>query len=247
MQTIDKQQFGAFVARLRKEKGWTQKELAERLCISDKAVSKWETGASIPDTAMLLPLSEALGVTVTELLLCRCQDPAQTMEQEDVEQVVQTAVLYGKERPQRTWREKGPWRLIYLLALLVEAVTLFFCLHLPGRWPGDEIWIMVVLGTVFGAYFCLYARLQLPEIYDRERINLVYDGFFRMHMIGIAFNNRNWPHILKVGRVWSCTVMVVLPLLVVTQLWSGLLWIMTLGIVLPGLFVMMYIVGKRYQ
>ena len=68
-----------------------------------------------------------------------------------------------------------------------------------------------------------------------------------MHMIGIAFNNRNWPHILKVGRVWSCTVMVVLPLLVVTQLWSGLLWIMTLGIVLPGLFVMMYIVGKRYQ
>lgn len=44
MQTIDKQQFGAFVARLRKEKGWTQKELAERLCISDKAVSKWETG-----------------------------------------------------------------------------------------------------------------------------------------------------------------------------------------------------------
>lgn len=47
MQTIDKQQFGAFVARLRKEQGWTQKELAERLCISDKAVSKWETGVSL--------------------------------------------------------------------------------------------------------------------------------------------------------------------------------------------------------
>ena len=47
MQTIDKQQFGAFVARLRKEQGWTQKELAERLCISDKAVSKWETGDSL--------------------------------------------------------------------------------------------------------------------------------------------------------------------------------------------------------
>lgn len=46
MQTIDKQQFGVFVARLRKEKGWTQKQLAERLCISDKAVSKWETGVS---------------------------------------------------------------------------------------------------------------------------------------------------------------------------------------------------------
>ena len=43
---IDKVKFGAFVAVLRKERGMTQKELAERLCISDKAVSKWETGVS---------------------------------------------------------------------------------------------------------------------------------------------------------------------------------------------------------
>ena len=47
MYTIDKQEFGAFVARLRKERGFTQKELAQRLFISDKAVSKWETGGSL--------------------------------------------------------------------------------------------------------------------------------------------------------------------------------------------------------
>ena len=46
MYSIDKKQFGAFVARLRKEKGYTQKELAARLFVSDKAVSKWETGVS---------------------------------------------------------------------------------------------------------------------------------------------------------------------------------------------------------
>ena len=46
MYTIDKQEFGAFVARLRRERGFTQKELAQRLFISDKAVSKWETGVS---------------------------------------------------------------------------------------------------------------------------------------------------------------------------------------------------------
>ena len=43
---IDKQKLGAFVAGLRREKGYTQKELADRLFISDKAVSKWETGVS---------------------------------------------------------------------------------------------------------------------------------------------------------------------------------------------------------
>lgn len=47
MFNIDKKKFGAFVAALRKEKGITQKELSEQLCISDKAVSKWETGGSI--------------------------------------------------------------------------------------------------------------------------------------------------------------------------------------------------------
>lgn len=44
---IDKQAFGAFVCTLRKERGLTQKELAQRLFISDKAVSKWETGGSL--------------------------------------------------------------------------------------------------------------------------------------------------------------------------------------------------------
>lgn len=47
MYTIDKKVFGAFVSRLRKEKGYTQKELASRLFVSDKAVSKWETGVSL--------------------------------------------------------------------------------------------------------------------------------------------------------------------------------------------------------
>ena len=68
MYELDKARFGSFVAQLRKEKGLTQKALAQQLFISDKAVSKWETGVSVPDTALLIPLAEALGVTVTELL-----------------------------------------------------------------------------------------------------------------------------------------------------------------------------------
>ncbi|OUN29402.1 transcriptional regulator [Blautia sp. An81] len=46
MYELDREKFGSFIARLRKEKGYTQKELAEKLSISDKAVSKWETGVS---------------------------------------------------------------------------------------------------------------------------------------------------------------------------------------------------------
>ena len=59
---------GPFIRRLRKERGMTQRELAGVLNVTDKAVSKWELGTSLPDVALLLPLAEALGVSATELL-----------------------------------------------------------------------------------------------------------------------------------------------------------------------------------
>jgi len=65
---MKQENIGAFVANLRKDKGWTQKELASQLGVSDKAISKWETGKGLPDMGMLIPLSEALGVTIDELL-----------------------------------------------------------------------------------------------------------------------------------------------------------------------------------
>ena len=60
--------FADLLYELRKEKGLTQSELAEKLGITNKAVSKWETGEAMPDTAQLLPLAEILGVSVDELL-----------------------------------------------------------------------------------------------------------------------------------------------------------------------------------
>ena len=65
---MDSAKTGSFISRLRKEKGYTQKELARMLNVSDKAVSRWETGKGFPDTALLKPLSNALGVSIGELL-----------------------------------------------------------------------------------------------------------------------------------------------------------------------------------
>ena len=59
---------GATVKRLREAKGMTQAELAGRLGVSSKAVSKWETGRGLPDISLLEPLANALGVSVMELM-----------------------------------------------------------------------------------------------------------------------------------------------------------------------------------
>lgn len=68
---MKEQSLGMMIAALRKEKGMTQLELAEKLGVTDKAVSKWERDLSCPDIGSIPKLSELLGVSVEELLQCK--------------------------------------------------------------------------------------------------------------------------------------------------------------------------------
>lgn len=64
---FDQTKIGAFIAAERKSKGLTQAELAAKLGVSDKSVSRWETGKTMPDYALLPPLCEELGISINEL------------------------------------------------------------------------------------------------------------------------------------------------------------------------------------
>jgi len=65
---MDQVKIGRFISQMRKEKGLTQKQLGEELLISDKTVSKWETGKGMPEVSLMLTLCEKLGINVNELL-----------------------------------------------------------------------------------------------------------------------------------------------------------------------------------
>ena len=65
---MDTQKMGKFIAQQRKELGLTQTELAEKLHVTDKAISRWERGVGLPDINMLEPLAEALNVNLIELV-----------------------------------------------------------------------------------------------------------------------------------------------------------------------------------
>ena len=65
---MDQISIGRFIADMRKRKNMTQRELADILLISDKTVSKWESGKGLPEVSLMRPLADALGVTVDELL-----------------------------------------------------------------------------------------------------------------------------------------------------------------------------------
>ena len=162
MYEIDKKKFGIFVAQLRREKGYTQKEMAEKLFISDKAVSKWETGASVPDTAMLIPLAELLGVTVTELLMGEYMSKAEAMDREQVENVVKKAICFSEERTVRAYQVKSKWHFIYIGSLAIGLVLTWY--NYFNQIPVITLPVSMILGVVFGAYFCFFGENEIAEV-----------------------------------------------------------------------------------
>lgn len=65
---MDQSKTGKFIAQARRAKGLTQRQLADKLAISDKTISKWECGKGLPEVSLMLPLCEILQITVNDLL-----------------------------------------------------------------------------------------------------------------------------------------------------------------------------------
>lgn len=246
---IDKKKFGTFIADLRKEKGFTQKELAQKLFISDKAVSKWETAVSIPDTALLVPLADLLGVSVTELLMCQRVEQNDPLEVSQVETVVQTAISYSEGSSPVSRQNKRKWKLYYFVSVIVCCAGLWGN-HLLGG-ISRKILTCSIVFLFCGAYFCLFAKGKLPAYYDENHIGTFHDGPVRMNIPGLRFNNSNWPHILRIGRLWGCLSTALYPVLsavivcISPNLWAAVESYMAL-LILCSLVVPIYFAGMKY-
>ncbi len=254
---IDKTVFGEFLARQRREKGYTQKELAAKLFISDKAVSKWERGLSMPDISLLIPLSEILGVTVTELLEGRKFEQTEEMDVNQVEMLVQKTLKFSEDTPERRKERQAKHFVLFGGCVLLSILEL-----LAGIWYlaatktvnhlSTNLLVMELLSFIFGVYFWFFIKERLPAYYDKNKISAYSDGIFRMNMVGMNFNNSNWPHIVKCGRTWTAATLVLVPIAVffssVTTnfLWNNVFWMGTLIVYLLTLFLPIYVVGRKY-
>lgn len=130
---MDNIQFGAFVAQLRKEQDMTQKELANKLNVTDKAVSKWETGKGFPDVKLLEPLAQALGVSLVELLQGeRSKKESLTMGEAEV--VVSQAMDQSQKTTARRYLRLFRWCLTggAAMAVLTLLPNLYFWYVLTG-------------------------------------------------------------------------------------------------------------------
>ena len=108
---MDYEKIGEFIFKLRKEKNLTQKQLAEKLNVTNKAISKWERGLGAPDVSLLRQLSEILEISVNELLLGEKIDSL-TKDQSD-KVLVESVISYQEDGIKKTY-------LFYLLSLIHE-------------------------------------------------------------------------------------------------------------------------------
>lgn len=141
---MDAKVTGCFIAQLRKELGLTQKELAEKLEVTDKAISRWETGKGLPDTSLLKPLAEIFGVSVGELLSGKRMDDSQIKSQTD--HIILESLSY--EESQEKW--KGILRYVFL-GILVALGGFFFALVVARFATSKDA--AVSLGI--GMYLCI--------------------------------------------------------------------------------------------
>ena len=105
---------GALIAQARKEKGITQRELAEKVYVSVQAVSKWELGKNFPDLALMEPLADALGLTVSELL-------AGERGEAPRDELVRDSLRLGEEQLRPKIKK---WRGRFIAAAVLLAVVL---------------------------------------------------------------------------------------------------------------------------
>lgn len=115
-----KHQIGANISAYRKREGWTQAQLANKLNYSDKAVSKWERGESVPDVLILADLAELFGITVNDLLVDPNALPEQTgAVQHAMEQVVEKTL---KRKANKNTILQLSSVLVWFVALLIFVV-----------------------------------------------------------------------------------------------------------------------------
>lgn len=116
---MDQKKVGRFIAECRKEKGLTQAQLAEQFGISNRAVSNWETGKSLPDASIMIDLSNYLGITVNELL------SGGRIDMEDYKDIAEQTIVdvqKGKEKL------KKKYSVIIIAIVLAILILCYFAL-----------------------------------------------------------------------------------------------------------------------
>lgn len=199
-----KNNMGSFISEMRKARKMTQKELAQALDITDKAVSKWERGLSYPDISLLSRLADLLGVTVSELLGGEKEDSEPAVQEERVEHVL----LYADATAERKIRS--------LKVLFAEAFSLllvlgiFVCGICDLAVSGSFTWSLISGSSIVLAWFAGYPVIRHGQKgipFSLAAVSVLLIPFlYVLHLLipsgGLLLPIGTWMSLIAVPYAW---------------------------------------------
>lgn len=150
---MDTLKIGEFIKSQRTKLGMTQKELADKIGCTDKAISRWETGKGMPDVSFLIPLSNELNVTLNELLSGERIIPEELIVSQEVSEIIEKGdevMMSVMKESQKTVKRHKKISII-LLILFILQMMVFFVFPIFLSSTQDPIEFMVILSAVIFA------------------------------------------------------------------------------------------------
>ncbi len=155
---LNQEKIGKFIAEQRKNKSMTQKQMAEQLSVSDKAVSKWETGKSMPDNSLLMELCTLLEINVNELLSGEklSEDNYQGKAEENMTNLMEERATARKDK-KRFWIEMAIGIVGLITALLLSVImsggNMIWYIDLPTVFMLVSVIIFIIFVSGYGLDF----------------------------------------------------------------------------------------------
>ena len=164
---MNQEKIGKFISKLRKEKNMTQEQLAEKLGVSNKSISRWENGTTMPDLSLMKPLCKELGITINELISGEKIDKKEY--QDKLEENIFNTIDYSNNKIKKT-NKIFKFVIGTIIIVIVSLVSMFF---IDVRRMNQN---KPVIFSTWGYKYTPSIDLQEDEIYLAIREHLVEKG-----------------------------------------------------------------------
>lgn len=190
---------GKFIANCRKEKGLTQAQLAENLNISDRAVSKWETGKCMPDSSIMLELCNILDVTVNELL------SGERIEMNNYGEKANENLIELKRKDENNMKKNAIISTIYTITLVIGIMVCCIC---DIAVSGTLTWSLIVLSSILFTWIASFPVILLGK--KGVTVSLITISIITVPFMYILSHLINVNEVFSIGAIMSIISLVFL-------------------------------------
>lgn len=189
---MNQTEIGKFIAKCRKEKKLTQAQLAEKLNITDRAVSKWETGKSMPDSSIMLELCEILDITVNELL------SGEEIDMESYEKKADENLIALKRKDENNMTKNVIISLLYSVTLLIGIMVCIIC---NLAISGSLTWSLIPVSSIIFAWVISFPGIMLGK--RGIVVSLISLSIFSIPFLFLISNLIKVKEVFSVGAIMA--------------------------------------------